>query len=139
MIKQGINYIKKLMMSRQEYIEFLRKKGVSIGEGCDINKTANFGSEPWLISIGNNVRVTERVQFITHDGGLWTLRKMGLINDNAVKYGRIIIGDNCNISWDVTIMPGVRIGDNCVIACGAVCTKDIPSGEIWGGGFLQKK
>lgn len=84
MIKQGINYIKKLMMSRQEYIEFLRKKGVSIGEGCDINKTANFGSEPWLISIGNNVRVTQRVQFITHDGGLWTLRKMGLINNSAV-------------------------------------------------------
>lgn len=35
-------------------------------------------------------------------------------------------------------MPGVHIGDNCVIACGAVCTKDIPSGEIWGGGSCKK-
>ncbi len=30
-------------------------------------------------------------------------------------------------------MPGVTVGDNCIIGCGAVVTKDIPSGEIWGG------
>ena len=30
-------------------------------------------------------------------------------------------------------MPGVTIGDNCVIAAGAVVTKDVQSGEIWGG------
>ena len=133
MIKQGLNYIKKMMMSRKEYIEYLRKKGVRIGEGCDINKTANFGGEPWLISIGDETRITQRVQFITHDGGLWTLRKMGLIDEKEVKYGSITIGDKCNISWDVTIMPNVHIGDNCVIAAGAVVTKDVPSGEVWGG------
>lgn len=50
-----------------------------------------------------------------------------------MKYGAIHIGDNCNISWDVTIMPGVRIGNNVVVAAGAIVTKDIPDGTVWGG------
>ena len=58
---------------------------------------------------------------------------MGLISKEAVKYGNITIGDNCNISWDVTIMPNVHIGNNCIIAAGAVVTHDVPNGEIWGG------
>ena len=38
-------------------------------------------------------------------------------------------------------MPGVSIGDDCIIATGAVVTKNIPSGEIWGGvpaHFIEK-
>lgn len=128
-----IDKLRREAMSKSQYVDYLRKKGAIIGENCDISKSANFGSELWLIQIGNNTRITQRVQFITHDGGLWTLRKMGLINEKEVKYGKIIIGDNCNISWDVTIMPNVKIGDNCVIAAGAVVTKDVPSREVWGG------
>ena len=122
-----------MLLSKNAYIDYLREKGVTIGDGCDIHKSAQFGSEPWLISIGNNTRITQGVKFITHDGGLWTLRKMGLIGKEDVKYGHIVIGDNCNISWDVTIMPNCRIGDNCVIAAGAVVTKNVPSGTICGG------
>lgn len=128
-----INYLKKFLMKNEKYIDSLRKRGMLIGENCDISKSANFGSEPWLIKIGNNVRITQKVQFITHDGGLWTLRKMGLIDKESVKYGKITIGDNCNISWNTIIMPNVEIGENCVIAAGAVVTKNVPSGEVWGG------
>lgn len=132
-IKNLIEKLKKRLMNQTQYQNYLRKAGVKIGSGCDINKTAFFGAEPWLVSLGNNVRITQGVKFITHDGGLWTLRRMGLIDDESVKYGNIIIGDNCNISWDVIIMPNVKIGNNCVIAAGAVVTKDIPDGTIWGG------
>lgn len=133
MLKLCIEKIRQMAMSQDEYVRYLRGKGVKIGTGCDISKSANFGSEPWLISIGNNVRITQRVQFITHDGGLWTLRKMGLISNENVKYGNISIGDNCNISWNSIIMPNVHISENCVVAAGAVVTKDIPPGEVWGG------
>ena len=125
--------IYKKCLSNEQYINYLRRKGVKIGTGCNINKSAQFGSEPWLIKIGNNTRITQGVKFITHDGGLWTLRKMGLLNKEDVKYGNIIIGDNCNISWDAIIMPNVTIGNNCIIACGAIVTKDVPSGTVWGG------
>lgn len=45
----------------------------------------------------------------------------------------ITIGANCWITTNVTILPGVTIGDNCVIAAGSVVTKDIPSGVLAGG------
>lgn len=125
--------IKVKFMGNEQYIKYLRSKGVIIGTGCNIHKKAVFGTEPWLIRIGNNVRITKGVGFITHDGGLWTLRRMGLIDKESVKYGSIRIGDNCNISWNVTIMPGVIIGDNCIIGAGAVVTKNVPAGTIWGG------
>ena len=131
--KRLIQKIRINLMNNDAYISYLRKQGVKIGTGCNITKLADFGSEPYLITIGNNVRITKHVEFITHDGGLWTLRHMGLIDKEAVKYGRIKIGDNCNISWNAIIMPGVTIGDNCVIAAGAVVTKNVPSGEVWGG------
>lgn len=120
-------------MTNEQYISYLRKKGVRIGTGCIISKDANFGSEPWLISIGDNVRVTKGVDFITHDGGIWTLRRIGLIPNEEVLYGSIRIDDNCNISWNTVIMPNVHIGRNCITAAGAVVTKNMPDATIWGG------
>lgn len=125
--------IYKKICNSEKYIDYLRKQGVSIEEGCIVDKTAFFGSEPWLIRIGKNTRIARGVQFITHDGGLWTLRKNNMIDENSVKYGSIKIGDNCNISWNVILMPNITIGDNCIIAAGAVVTKNIPDNTIWGG------
>ena len=133
MIRKLFKYLKRTTMTKEQYIDYLRARGVTIGSGCDIDKNVYFEVEPWLIKIGNNVRITRNVQFITHDGGLWTLRRMGLIGQEDVKYGNIVIGDNCNIGWNVIIMPNVHIGNNCVIAAGAVVTKDIPDGTVWGG------
>lgn len=48
-----------LISNNEQYIKILRKRGVNIGNGFEINKTAIFGSKPYLISIGNNVRITE--------------------------------------------------------------------------------
>lgn len=128
-----INKIRIKLMSQSKYQAYLRKKGVKIGQGCVIDKSVVWGIEPWLIRIGDNVRITQGVKFITHDGGIWTLRHMGVIDKEAVKYGNISIGDNCNISWNVIIMPNVTISKNCIIAAGAIVTKDIPEGTIWGG------
>lgn len=132
-IKKFVQYIKRKTMSKAQFAEYLRKQGVKIGQGCDIDKNAYFDSEPWLISIGDNTRITRGVQFITHDGGIWTLRNLGLIGKEDVKYGFIKIGKNCNISWNVTIMPNVTIGNNVVIAAGAVVTKNVPDNTVWGG------
>ena len=42
----------------------------------------------------------------------------------------IIIGDNCWIGADVTILPGVTIGSNTIIGAKSVVTKDIPDHVI---------
>lgn len=61
-------------ISMRKYENILRKKGAVIGKNCEIYTTANFGSEPYLINIGNHVRINEGVTLVTHDGGYWVLR-----------------------------------------------------------------
>lgn len=43
------------------------------------------------------------------------------------------IGNHVWVGMNATIMKGVTIGDNAIIAAGALVTKDVPAGEIWGG------
>lgn len=103
---------------------------MKIGENCIVDKTAEFGTEPYLISMGNNVRITKGVRFITHDGSLWVPRNLGLVDKKADFFGKIVIGNNVNIGWDAIIMPGVQIGDNCIIAAGAIVTKNVPDNSV---------
>jgi acetyltransferase-like isoleucine patch superfamily enzyme len=45
----------------------------------------------------------------------------------------IKVGRNCWIGAKVTIMDGVTIGDHCVIAAGAVVTRDVPPDSVAAG------
>lgn len=92
----------------------------------------NFGSEPYLISIGKHVTVASQVSFITHDGGTWVFRHEPKYVD-VIKYGRIVIHDNCFIGFGATIMPGVSIGPNAVVAAQSVVTKNVPENTVVGG------
>lgn len=118
-------FIKTPKTNLEEFIE----GGGKIGENCSIFPDVFFGSEPYLITIGNNVRITFGVKFATHDGGVWTLRKNGIL-EQADVFGKIVVGDNTNIGWNAIILPGVTIGKNCVIGAGAVVTKDIPDNSV---------
>ena len=129
------------MLFRKVYQYYLKKKkplayaqkiGVDIGQGCKLIGSPNWGSEPWLISLGNRTEVSFNVTFITHDGSTWVFRNQERYQD-VLRFGRIKVGDNCFIGANSTIMPGVTIGDGSIIAVGAVVTKDVPAGEIWGG------
>lgn len=132
MLKKLMNKFAYLLANQRKYQELLRKHGVTIGESCEIQRNVSFGSEPYLVTLGNHVRITEGCKFITHDGGVWVLRY--LRNDHDIDlFGRITVGNNVHIGMNAIIMPGVTIGDNCIVGCGAIVTKDIPSGEIWGG------
>jgi acetyltransferase-like isoleucine patch superfamily enzyme len=91
-----------------------------------------FGSEPWLITIGNHVKVTSGVRFITHDGGSYVFRDQEKYKD-VKKFGKIVIHDNCFIGNCVIIMPGVSIGPNAVVGAGAVVTKNVPPNCVVGG------
>ncbi len=104
-----------------------------VGSGCEIYTSLSvFGSEPYLVEVGKNVRITEGVRFCTHDGGLWVLRHNGMLPD-ADLFGKVRIEDNVHIGWDSIVMPNVTIGYDSIIGCGAVVTKDIPPRSIAGG------
>lgn len=127
-----MKFIKKLLRIRLIcYLRKYEKKGLTYGKNCVFCDRTNFGSEPYLISIGNNVRITEGVKFITHDGGTWVLNNLN--SKKLDVFGRIIIGNNVHIGAYSIIMPGVTVGDNVVIGCGSVVTKSVPSNSIVAG------
>ena len=108
---------------------FAKRVGVLVGDRCRIY-TRYFGSEPFLISIGNDVTITAGVSFITHDGSLILFKDE---KGRRYKYQRISIGNNVFIGVNSIVMPGVKIDDNVIVAAGSVVTKSIPSGVIVGG------
>lgn len=132
-----LDYIIVHARSRSKYPDYLRRKGVKIGEGCEIYKSADFGSEPYLITIGSHVRINEGVRLVTHDGGYWVLRdKLAGYEEEFSDMDHIAgihIEDNVHIGTNAIIMPGVTIGKNVVIGCGAVVTHDVPPNCVVGG------
>jgi acetyltransferase-like isoleucine patch superfamily enzyme len=93
----------------------------------------NFGSEPYLVKIGDHVTVSSGVFFVTHDGGSWVYRDKEEGLKGATAYGPIRIYDNCFIGANSIIMPGVRIGSNSVVGAGAVVAKDVEPNSVVGG------
>lgn len=109
---------------------YARRIGVTIGQGCSI-RTKKFSAEPYLIEIGNNVRIAEGTSFYTH-GGIRSLRK--LYNDPDLDhFGKIKIGDYSYIGAKCMIMPGVTIGERCIVGGGSVVTKSVPDGCMVAG------
>ncbi|RSL30770.1 acyltransferase [Salibacterium salarium] len=53
------------------------------------------------------------------------------------RLGEVHIGDNVMIGANTTILPGVRIGDDAVVAAGSVVHKDVEPGTVVGGNPLQ--
>ncbi len=77
------------------------------------------------IEIGDGTQIGPHVTIVTdnHDLG----------NRYVLKCKPVKIGKNVWIGSGVSIMPGVKVGDNAVIAGGAVVTKDVPDNAVVGG------
>ena len=110
--------------------KWARKNGVKIGKHCFIS-TRNFPSEGYLIEIGDYVRIASHCSFFTH-GGIWSLRQY-YNNKDLDHFGKIKIGSYTSIGDNCMIMPGVTIGERCVIGGGSVVTKSIPDGCMVAG------
>lgn len=95
--------------------------------GLHIYGRVSWNTEPWLITLGNNVHITDGTKFITHDGG--TLLYRNQIPDLEITKP-IVVGNNVYIGNNVIILPGVTIGNNVVIGAGAVVSKDIPDNSV---------
>lgn len=111
-----------------------KKLGVKLGSKNKIlgNPFQIFGSEPWLVQLGNHVEITNGVRFITHDGSLWIFREQPEYK-NVDLFGSITVGNNVFIGLDSIIMPGVNIGNNVIIGAGSIVTKDVPDNSIYAG------
>jgi len=109
-------------------LAYAKHLGVNCGENVELH-TKNWSSEPYLITIGNNVQITDGVCFYTHGGG-HVLRKE--IPDYDA-FGRIVIEDWVYIGAKSIIMPGVTIGEGSLVAAGSVVTKSVHPHSVVGG------
>lgn len=124
MLKKITNLLKKFLSNEK----YARHVGVKIGKNCLIG-TRDWGSEPYLITIGNNVQITKNVHFHTH-GGAHVLR---IDNPNYDTFGMIKIEDWVYIGSESHILPGITIGNGSLVAAASVVTKSIPPGVVVGG------
>lgn len=63
--------------------------------------------------------------------------KAPMLLENLPIKGDSIIGNDVWIGQNVTIMPGVKIGDGAIIAANSVVTKDVPAYHIVGGNPIK--
>lgn len=112
--------------------KYARKIGVNINGRVRIygNPYKMFGTEPWIIKLGDNVHITDEVMFVTHDGGTLLFREK---TPDLEITRPIEVGNNVYIGIRTIILPGVKIGNNVVIGAGSVVTKDILDDSVVAG------
>lgn len=120
--------IYKALLRKMKPLKYMKKVGVNFPEGgVHIYGDVAWGSEPWIITLGKNVYITDGCKFITHDGGTLLYRKD--VPDLEITKP-IVVGDDVYFGNNVIVLPGVTIGNNVVIGAGAVVTKDIPDNSV---------
>ncbi|TFF38792.1 acyltransferase [Mucilaginibacter psychrotolerans] len=104
--------------------------GVKFGKNVRMTGVPFFSSEPYLISIGDNVTITQHVTFHTHDGGVGLLRQK---HPGIELIAPITIGNNVFIGSHTIILPGITVGNNVIIGSSSVITKNIPDNVVVAG------
>jgi len=101
-------------------------KNITLGKNVFINSGCHFQDQGG-ITIGDNC-------LIGHCVVMATLNHCLAPEDRAsMTPAPIILGNNVWIGANATILQGVTIGDNAVVAAGAVVAKDIPAGTVVAG------
>ena len=105
----------------------LHLAGVEIGRNTMISLGAKIDVHKGRIIIGDNCLIAHGATILSHDGAL------RLISPGADRAGTVVIGNNVFVGVNAIILRNVTIGDNSVIAAGAVVTKDVPAATVVAG------
>ena len=101
-------------------------KNITLGKGVFINEGCCFQDQGG-IEIGDNVLIGQQVVIATLNHDLAPDKRANMIP------APVKIGNNVWIGAHATVLAGVTIGDNAVVAAGAVVTKDVPANTVVGG------
>lgn len=92
--------------------------GMDIGEHVRISRGARLDrTNPKGIHIGAYTAITSGVAIISHD---FVMRE----------WHDVHVGKNCFIGFNTIILPGVTIGDSCIVAGNSVVARDVPPNSV---------
>ena len=94
---------------------------VVLGEGCKIQGSAYIADD---CRLGDRVFIGPAAVILND--------KFPPSNDRG-KWQPVHVGDEAVIGGNATVVPGNNIGARAVLAAGAVLTRPLPAGEVWGG------
>tara|TARA_B100002019_G_C21274071_1_gene604140 strand:+ start:7630 stop:8349 length:720 start_codon:yes stop_codon:yes gene_type:complete len=147
---------KGLMIGDYCKIDCLSEKKCVFGKNVSINRNVEIASSPTIESLGKGFKIGNRVGinsgcFFGAQGGIEILdgtiigphvlifsenhrfdRDMSILK-SGLKREKVKIGKDCWIGAGVKIMPGVEIGDHCIIAAGSIVTKSFGSNSFIAG------
>ena len=101
-------------------------KNITVGKNVFINAFCHFQDQGG-ITLGDNCLVGHNVIFATLNHGFAPEERQSMLP------APIVVGRNVWIGSNSTILQGVTIGDNSIIAAGSVVTKDVPANAIVAG------
>ena len=99
---------------------------ITIGNGCVINTGVVLDGRGAALILGDYVDVSPDVR-------IWTLDHDPNSNDHAARARPVTVGDYAWLSSGSTILPGVNLGKGCVVASGAIVTRDVAPWTIVAG------
>lgn len=151
LIRKVYTFLEKIRW--QSYYISINHRFKKFGKSVSIDYGVQFGG-PENISIGNNVFIGKNVMINAGKGGsividdgaaiganttiiTWNLDNLanqGLIrSENKNIFKRVFIGKGVGVGYNVTINPGVVLGEGCEIAAGSVVTKSVKPFSIMAG------
>lgn len=101
-------------------------KNLKLGKNVFINFDCTF-LDLGGITIEDDVLIGPKVSLVTENHPLHPEHRKGLVSKP------ILIKRNSWIGANVTILPGVTIGENAIVAAGSVVSKNVPKNSIVGG------
>lgn len=106
---------------------------ISIGENVQVNDYVHIGAVG-SIKIGDNVLMASKIYISDHNHGsydeLISNHPMSIPLDRAAVCKPVVIGNNVWLGESVCVLPGVTIGEGCVVGALSVVTKSIPPYSI---------
>ena len=110
-------------------------KNIAVGENVFINACCHFQDQGG-VTIGDGCQIGHNVVFATLNHGLAPEERRHTFP------APIVLGKNVWVGSNATLLQGVTVGDNAVIAAGAVVTKDEAANTVVGGvpaKFIKQK
>lgn len=109
-----------------------RWMGVRIGQHCFIGLDTWLDDQfPELVVIEDDVTISFRVTVVVHDDAKRMDRTEAGALDGTV--APVVLKRGCYLGACALLLPGVTVGEDAVVAAGAVVTRDVPAGAVVAG------